>query len=368
MVVQHSTPIALLFAVAVGAVGLSGCGELDNVTTVKDLRVLAVKSEPAGFLINLDDPGSAAAADLTATVTALVVDPKGNGETLTFSAAGCPDYVDTITSASTRGSKLCPSADVTSQIPPPIGPALSTTVVFPPDMPGSAAAVGIEYAPSIMFGLTPQQVALFFSPQQTGNPALDQSLQYNRDFGLDAVVNLTFNLGAETASAIKRVVYWPRLAPDQAPNTNPTIKELQLFARRNADTGIPEEERKDPVTLSLAAGDKAFVLPVSDDVPESYLLRRKNTQTMQVETITVPRELLTYQFYATAGTFAPEVRQSEVNPFLQPDADARVHIDSQYQLPKAADLPPDGKVTIWVVVRDERAGTGWASRTFNVTP
>ena len=37
-------------------------------------------------------------------------------------------------------------------------------------------------------------------------------------------------------------------------------------------------------------------------------------------------------------------------------------------LPKADQIPADGKVTIWIVAHDERAGTDWVSRTIRVVP
>jgi len=37
------------------ALGLAACGELPNPTTVKDLRVIGVKCEPAGFLVDLQN-------------------------------------------------------------------------------------------------------------------------------------------------------------------------------------------------------------------------------------------------------------------------------------------------------------------------
>ena len=45
-------------SVAVLALGAGACGELPAESNVVDLRVLGIKSEPAGFLINLDDLGS----------------------------------------------------------------------------------------------------------------------------------------------------------------------------------------------------------------------------------------------------------------------------------------------------------------------
>ena len=369
----------VLFAGFCGlALATASCGELPDVTTVKDLRVLAVKCEPAGFLVDLDKPGGASASAYTAQITALVADPLAPDGMLTISAVGCPDYIDTITSATGQGTKLCPPAGATSQIPEPRGSELATTTIIAPDMPlvvPPSPGANIMFQPTISFGLRPDQVGAFFSPTPTGIPQLDQSIAYNRDFSLPAIVNLIFDINGEHAVAIKNVVYWPKLDPNEAPNTNPTLAGLLFYKHRNADTGDPEDPWPDPnPTLSIAAGDKLFVQP--DYLPNSsgyagavdtnYLLRVKNTQTDQIETTVVPRELLRFQFYATAGTFSPDEQQSELDPLLS--ANSRLHTDSQYNLPKASELPADGQVRIWVVTRDERAGSDWFSTTITVVP
>jgi hypothetical protein len=366
--------LVIRFAVLGAAVISAGaCGDLDNVTLVKDLRVLAVKAEPAGFLVPLDQPDSI--PDMKATVTALVVDPKGQGATLSFSGAACPDFVDTITAASGKGSSLCPGPEVTGKLPPPLNTALATETL----VPGTADPVAmstIEYAPAVKFGLTPAQIGLFFSPAPNLPAPVAQTVAYNRDFGMDAIVNVDFTLGAQQAAMIKRVVYWPLLPADGLPvgddcpttqvvNQNPVISAVDLFKHRV--DGQPVDAYPDMPTLSLAAKDELFVQPAYDPASiERYFLRVQNFETMTIET-QCRHELLTFQFFATAGTFGPEQRSSELPIVLTPE-DGKVHLDSQWNPPKAADLPADGKVTIWVIARDERAGATWTSRTFTITP
>jgi len=360
-----------------------GCGDLDDVTTVKDLRVLAVQAEPAGFLVPLGAPAGATPQDLQATLTALVVDPQGQGRTLTFTGVGCPDYLSTLQPLGGQASRVCLDSATTAALPPPLDTALAATPLGTPDMPGQAApATAIEYHPRVSFGLTPAQLGLFFSPTATGDADVDATIAYDRDFGMDAIVDLTFQLGAEKARALKRLVYWPLLPPaevpatftqPQLPNQNPRLVDLQFFRHRDTTTGDLMDPYPDASpTLSLATvdqmKDRLYVLPVpAPDAAERYLLRARNTQTDVVETKDVARELLTYQFYATAGTFSPASRQSELSPALT-SPDGRVHLDSEYLPPKAADLPADGRVTVWVVVRDERAGTSWDSRTLSISP
>ena len=351
------------------ALGAGACGELPNETTVLDLRVLGVKCEPAGFLVNLDDPGAATEAQLTATLTALVVDPIAGGQEMIVSAVGCPDYIDTVTAATAQGSKLCPPASVTSMIPEPIVSKLATAPAPGPSPVGPTVPDGIEYNPTVSFGLRPDQIAAFFSPVPTGIPALDQSIAYNRDFGLPAIVNLNFDVAGEHVEAIKRVVYWPQLEPGQQPNKNPTMGGIRLYRQRDEATGNPIDEidpAVDPVpTVSVSAMDKLYVQPAyGPEIAESYLLRVRDVDTKEITTRVVDRELVRFYFYGTAGTFDPEVQFSEENPITMV-----FHDDSEYVLPKPADVPPEGKVvTIWIVAHDERAGTDWVSRTIKVVP
>jgi hypothetical protein len=370
--------------VSLFALGLAACGELPNPTTVKDLRVIGVKCEPAGFLVDLKTPGAGKDADWSAKVTALVVDPLGAGQEVQIvAAAGCPDYIDTISSASMQGSKLCPPESATSNIPAPIGPLLTTTTLVTADMPQSfppTMAYGPQYEPNVSFGLRTDQLAAFFSPNPTGIAALDQSVAYNRDFGLPGIVNLTFTLGSERAEAIKNVVYWPLLDPSQlpdptaiqVPNHNPTLGDpanpaaptLHFYKHRDEMTGNPDQEITDPIpTISIANMDKLYVDPIYDHAVENYFLRVRNVETGEITTET-ERELVRFYFYATVGTFEEDITYSEPNPVT-----GAFHTDSEYTPPKPEEVPPGGMtVTLWIVSHDERAGTDWTSRTINVVP
>jgi len=373
--IRSAAPSAVL-GVAALALALGACGDLDDITTVKDLRVLAVKSEPPGFLVPLDHPETL--ADTTATLTALVVDPKKPLDILTLTGEACPDYVDTITAASGQSSKLCPSRAVTDQFPSPYDEDLATTQLAP----GTAVPMlnsAIEYDPQVMYGLSSQQVVDFFTTNDKSAmfPPINQAILYNRDFSMDAIVSLTFKIGDETASALKRVVYWPLLPPELVPagtdcpatqvaNTNPVLSDIGLF--RHRVDGIPSDPWNAGVMPTLTIGkDELYVQPAFDAAAaEHYLLRVRNAETGVVET-QCRKELLTFQFFASAGTFSPEERTSELSPlFMTPD-NGHIPIDSQYHPPKPADIPAGGSVTVWIVVRDERAGVGWMSRTFAVT-
>jgi hypothetical protein len=388
---RHPPPRPLFLATALLSVG-AACVNLPDKTTVKDLRVLSVTADKPGFLVNLDNPGAAADADLQAVLTALVVDPNGAPQEVTFSAAGCPDYLDTITAASTKGTNLCPSPGATSNIPPPFGSALMTAEIVPQGSPASVgpanpapggtadAAVDIEYHPALpAFGFSSAQLGLFFSAQPFGVPQIDQAIQDNRDFGIDALVNIYFTLGAEQATVLKRIVYWPDLSaamPGEVPNANPTIDHLAFYKRRDGNYGLHDLPSLDPADLlpagmtpsvSIAAKDKLYVLPVpAADAAQMYPLRVREFQTMQIVT-QFQQEVLVFDFFTTAGTFAPGEQESRPPVILGPGAP--VHLDSELVLPKtASDIPASGQTDIWVVVHDERAGESWTHAVVNITP
>jgi hypothetical protein len=358
-------------AVAIAAGASQACVNLDDVTTVKDLRVLSVQADKPGFLVNLDQPDQVAPADLQATLTALVVDPKAPGGAVFVTATACPDLLDTITGASAQATSLC-----SPSIP-------GYTVIAPADASGTPpittidqmanAAPDIEFHPALTpFGFTPGEVGMLFTPMPSANPAVAQAIQYNRDFGVAANVGLTFALGSEQAVALKRIIYWPDLRamyPDEVPNRNPGIDRIELYRHRDANTGEPIDIWTDTPTVSIGAKDELFVLPVpAADAIETYPLRSRNTQTNQVETREV-QELLVFDFFATAGTFAPALRRNEVPVFAAPGS--RIHLDSRYNLPSAADLAklgPSGVVDIWIIVHDERGGESWAHTNIMVTP
>jgi hypothetical protein len=354
--------------------GAAACGNLDDVTTVKDLRVLAIQSQPAGFLVDLNDPGAGSDADWQATITALVVDPTGLNQAVQVTAAlGCPDYLDAITAATGTTTRVCSPTPI--DLPDPaLQAALSSTPLVPPSGLSVAATPdsGFTFLPTFQYGLTTTQLALLFASPPTGIAQVDSALTNNRTFGLDAIASFTFARGSQTAPAIKRVVYWPRLDPalypDQTPNQNPIISDVSFFRSRDSATGQPQDpyDVGQVPELSLARGDKLYVLP-AEATAEAYTLYEKDLQNGGAIVTTSRQELLRYDFFATAGTFAPAERQSQLSALVT-SPDGQVHLDSQYNPPDEKNLPADGNVTIWIVVHDERAGAGWISKTLRVVP
>ena len=186
--------------------------------------MLAVKASRPGSSSTSTTPAWSPAPDLQATLTALVVDPKGNGQEMTFSAAGCPDYIDTITAATGQGSKLCPPPRAVASSrphrvrrwrrpPSPRRRRRSPVARRPP----------IEYRPVAVFGLTPEQLAALLLAGRPASRRSTRRIAHNRDFGLDAIVNLTLHPGRENAQRhqARRLLaapHRPRPAAEQEPD------------------------------------------------------------------------------------------------------------------------------------------------------
>ncbi len=350
------------------------CGKLDDVTTVKDLRVLAIQAQPAGFLVDTGAPGTGSDADWQATLTALVVDPTGLNQTVQVPAAlGCPDYLDAVTAATGTGTRVCSAAPV--NLPDPtLQAALASTPLVPPGglSVGATPDGSFTFLPVFQYGLGTSQLALLFASPTTGDARVDTVLTNNRTFGLDAIASFTFVRGDQTAEAIKRVIYWPRLDPalypNQSPNQNPVLSGVTFFRSRDSATGQPQDPYAPGETpeLSLAGGDKLYVSPAPAEA-ETYTFYEKDLDHGGAIVTRTAQELLRYDFFATAGTFSPAERQSQLSPLLT-SPDGQVHLDSQYDLPDARDLPAGGDVTLWIVVHDERGGVGWFSTMIRVLP
>src|SRR4029079_11369728 len=145
-----------------------------------DLRVLAAKVEPAGYIVPLDNPR--ALGDTNATITALVVDPKGEGAIVTVTGEACPDFIDTITAASGMTTKLCPGKDVTDRLPEMDRPLIETEAL-PPGASPPVMGSTIQYEPTAMFGLSADQLDEFFKDpvmHPSGNKTIDIARAYNR--------------------------------------------------------------------------------------------------------------------------------------------------------------------------------------------
>jgi hypothetical protein len=339
---------------------LAGCDELDDPSTVTDLRVLAVAADPPEVIL---DPGQDVTAELPAVQLALLVaDPAGGGRPLTVAVRACandpraPSAPGAGTEASGNypaggarssvGSARCPAADsATSFAVQPAAP-LGTPLMFRPTRAQLAAALETDVFPGHL-----------------GRP------HGGFDLGLPITLDLNVQAGGDSAAAVKRVVFW--MAPvraDQRPNRNPVITEVAAFPDRDpvsleprgAVTPLPPGERR-----RVQTGSTLWLEPRGAEA-EPYVTAVVDRATDEARPQEVPAETLRFSFYASAGKFVPPETLSERGFGIE--GSGHVPLEARYEPPPASALPAEGAldVDVWIVVRDERGGASWVTRQLRV--
>jgi hypothetical protein len=333
---------------------LAGCTEFDHPSTVKDLRILAIAAEPSEVI--LDESGVPPIA-----LTALVVDPAGRP--LTFGVRAC---------ANDPRAPNAPGAGAEASGNYPAGGARSTvgSALCPADGPTSwAMPVAVTSGPT-GFGfplpLTAEQLGAAFQSDVFPGPM--GKLHGGFDLGLPINVQLDVAAGDERATAIKRVIFWPRrLRDDQRPNQNPVIARVDTYPARDPITLSPIGTREvlDETPRPVRADQRLWIEPAGA-VAEAYLTTVVDRFTDETRLHEVPAETLRFQFFASAGKFEPWETSSEL-PFGG-TPQSRIPLEAQYQPPPLETLVPDGtgrrtrEVRIWIVARDERGGASWIER------
>jgi len=342
---------------------LLGCGTFDDPSTVKDLRILAVGAEPSEVILNV-----ATDADLTRAaipplfLSPLIANPIGLPVTVTISvcandpAAASPPNNGTDPTGypaggarATVGSALC-DGDPT-QVLLVDGAEVSMDPVTP---------LPVTLTPAWLLGAYQRDV--FIGP--------DGKLHGGFDLGMPVVFQITAQAGNEKVIAVKRVLFWlSPLRGDQTPNRTPQIPGLRAYDRRDEATAEPLPDAIQSLdsgtTLEVGPGG-LWIEPVAAAAPtltaeaETYVTATLDRLTGQVTPIDV-EESLTYTFYASAGTFAPQQTSSHPPPGITPQG--RLHIESKYKPPAGGGA---AEITLWIVVRDERGGASWQTRSLRM--
>jgi hypothetical protein len=352
--------IALLLAVAVS----SACTDFANPTTVVDLRVLGIQTEPSEIILDVDDTST----NVPVQMTPLILDPLGRQ--VSYTVLACPN--DPFAAAppgpggngggafpsggarTTVGSAPCDEADE------------NTWSLTPAPIPVDLAAPPAPFT----VRLTDDQLkAAFMSdlfPDQYGN------LHGGFDLGEPLRLQLNIQADGDSLIAIKRILYWgARITDAQRPNQLPVIETVELFPARDPDSAEPIgpfASLTAGVAYPIAPTDTPWIRP-SPAEAEPYETTVLDPDTHKAVPFTVERETLRYAFYASAGTFEPPRTASELpSGFV-----GTPHLESQYKPPKdvtSIPLDADGKrtVTLWIVVRDDRGGESWQVRTLEIGP
>lgn len=332
MVTRRWMAPALLAAAGLGA---AACGSFQDPNVVVDLRVLAMRAEPAEQVIDVDLTRPVVPSELLAQlvptqVCVLVADPAQDRR-LVWSMTMCPlttdDRCDSDRPELPLGSGIVDDPDTT--VPEP---SLCATVM--PD----ANLLGV----------------LFDVLQDDTLHGLG---------GVDYAVQL--RIGGETADrsldlyATKTLRVSPRIPASHAANQNPQIDHIDARLGDAAPAVLPLGRcRENPAPYTLGAATKLRLTPVEPPgAREVYVVPTLDGRS---ETFT---ESLTYQWIAGAGGFS---RGTTGGPHDLSGNPAPLFSD--YKSPAAADLDGPTDVSVWIIQRDERLGVRWIESCIRVTP
>jgi hypothetical protein len=354
----RAASISKAACVAAGLMGGMGCASFEDPSTVVDLRVLAISATPSEVILNATNPSELAGQPIPEIrLLPLIVDPRGGGRPVLVTVSVCAN------------DPLAPSppnngGDVTGY---PSGGARTTV--------GSALCDGapteLSIASNVDLGAT-GDIAARLDPSWVADAftrdtflGVDGQAHGGFDLGMPVVFQITASAGGDTVRAIKRVTFWPHaVRADQEANRAPRIAQVRAYDRRDEVSAEPIPAAVQPLLEGGAVevpADGLWVDPAPGDA-EPYVTAVLDRFTGQVTSHDVPQETLWYAFYATAGTFSPNETSNQLGPGVT--APLRVHIESKYHPPAATQFSVG--VTMWIVVRDERGGASWVSRSLDV--
>jgi hypothetical protein len=371
--------IAAAFALALAGAS-AGCGNFQDVSTVLDLRVLSIDTDPSEIILSTTADFSTSpptitidpATDLSFDIQALLPDPPADaaGKAVTWTLVGCPNNpYGAAPPAGQGGAAMLGGARTT------VGSGLcpdDPTLTWPLITEADAASAGDTRT----IRIDPADLVTAFSR----DIYIDQFGDYHGgfDLGEPLALQLTATDGTHTINAVKRVLFWAnRISPDQVANVIPIIPEIVTYARRDDATfepigAVTPVVEGDPVVVKT--GGTAWLQPIlGDGTAQPYVTTVIDPDTHMAVPDHVVRERIRYAFYATAGTFTPPRTVNELPTGFVAIGPNPIHLESQYTAPASIDgLPPDGAghgmVTVWITVRDERGGESWVTRQIAVEP
>jgi hypothetical protein len=180
-------------------------------------------------------------------------------------------------------------------------------------------------------------------------------------YGLPLTVQVTVSAGGEQVVTRKRVLVNVRLSDDHQANQNPLVTGL-AYRRNKEDQLIPYDAARIP---EVRLGERLRIQPSHLD-KESYPTRIGDRHTGCVE-IQRSTEALRFAFFASTGSFAPNSTNTEPPVFREEGNDPH-RLESVYEAPKEL-LPGESNlVRVWIVTRDERAGSSFFEFPLRLVP
>lgn len=288
-------------------------GSEDTASNVKDLRVLAVQTDPSELYADV------CSTDVTALVgalvkpvrlTALIADPAGDGRDLDYTLWACASQSD----------DTCKDDHV-------------------------ELARGTTKAGELVLDLFPGPGVARLPDGSFLAQEVLQKDTYQGLGGLRMPLVLWVRGGSEQIYAQKLMVYGCPFFPDMKPNVMPVLPSGLLLEGEAWDEGVPR-------ALS-GRGPFRVDLPDVSALEESYIVPSFELQPVHLQ------ESWRFSFYATLGSFTPE-------------STGGTDLGGQSGNNHASWKPPrDAQaqtVTFWIVTRDGRGGISWVTRTVDYTP
>ncbi|MCI0573568.1 MAG: hypothetical protein L0Y66_22750 [Myxococcaceae bacterium] len=295
----------------------------DNPSKVEDLRVLAMRVEPAELMAPSCDPGTLPALTTPISFRALVVDPKGETRPVRASLTAC----------SKQSDRDCNEED-------------SVRLVMFDEELASEELVKGEF--TRMVEPTSGNVGQYVEDLARVLVAAAEADTYKGLGGIRLPLVLHVSAGEEEIFAQKLMVFSCPRVEGQAQNVNPELPGLLLEGADWAEAGLPELSGAGPFDvepLDFSDREEAYVVPSLAFPPEPVHL----TESWKIS------------WHTDYGRMEPqETGGTDLGGF------AGRH---QVQwLPPANDPRPQERVRVWAVVRDGRGGQSWLERSFRYAP
>jgi hypothetical protein len=315
--------------VLAASVALASCGDADGDRYEKldRLRLLAMRSEPADLAVGE-----------TATMSANVYEPAGRE--LSYEWSWCPSRADSATAFDCNVPEQALQRAWTAA-----------------GLDGSPPAydLGTDSEVQLTHVLTPAVVTALCEA-----PDLDERVELACFTGLEAGIKLTVRSPDAELTAIKSVALLPSEVPGAERNRNPASDfDLTLHDR---ETGVVIESGE-----PLQAGHRyTVVASVDERTAESFLPSARSGEPPPGER----RETLVMSWFVTVGELAaPDGDDDDTfaddfvrTTFVDGNNDVEDLLKNGWKLP----LTAGSSAALHLVLRDERGGTGWTTRSFDV--
>jgi hypothetical protein len=310
------------------SVSLASCSssDTDRYEKLDRLRVLAIRSEPADL-----------SAGETATLSANVYEPLGRE--LGYEWSWCPSRGDGETDFECNISE------------PDLQRAWTAA-----GLPGSPPSydLGTDSEVQLTHVLTPALVSALCQA-----PDLDERVALSCFEGLEASVKLTVRSPEEELTAIKSVAMLMSETPGAERNTNPA-SDFDLTLRDRAGNAVVESGEP------LRAGHRyTIVANVDEAVAESFTPKARPGEPPPRKR----RETLIMSWFVTVGELAdPDGEDDEFSAdfvrttFVDGSNNVEDLLKNGWKLP----LTAGSSAALHLVLRDERGGAGWTTRSFDV--